>query len=133
MTGVLLATDSDDLFADIDGILGDDETTVYRVHKGADVIKVISAKQPDLVILDLQIGNMGGVAACIAIRQEEGFGRLEPRPVALLLDRAVDSFIATEAKADGWLVKPINSLRLQRMRNELLSGQSYFEGASASS
>ncbi len=133
MTVVLLATDSDALFAEVDGILANDETSIYRVRKGSDVIRVVVAKEPDLVLLDLQIGNMGGVATCIAIRQEEGFGRLDERPVALLLDRDVDSFLASEAGADGWLVKPINSLRLQRMAKTMLSGESYYEGVSAAS
>lgn len=133
VTEVLLATDSDALFTEIDGILAGDNTTVYRIRRGADVIKVVAAKQPDLVILDLQIGNMGGVAACIAIRQEEGFGRLGERPVALLLDRDVDVFLATEAGADGWMVKPINSRRMKRMANLLLGGESYFEGETAAS
>lgn len=133
MTAVLLVTDSDELFAEIDGVLADDETEVSRIRKGADAIKVIAANNPDLVILDLQIGNMGGAATCLAIRQEEGFDRLDERPVALLLDRDVDSYIATEAGADGWLIKPIDSLRLRRMANTLLMGESYFEGVSASS
>ncbi len=133
VTVVLLATDSDALFTEIDGILADDDTSVFRVREGADVTRAIAAKRPDLVLLDLQIGNMGGVASCIAVRQEEGFGRLDERPVALLLDRDVDSFIASEAGADGWLIKPINSLRLKRMAKVLLSGESSFEGQSVAS
>ena len=133
VTGVLLATDSDAVYNEVDAALASDETTVWRVRAGADVLPVIRAKNPDLVILDLQIGNMGGVATCIAIRQEEGFERLDERPVGLLLDRKADAFLATESGADGWLVKPLDPLRLRRLMTELLAGNGIFEGLAKAS
>ena len=43
--------------------------------------------EPDLVVLDLQIGNMGGIAVAIDLRLEEAAGRLPEVPILLLLDR----------------------------------------------
>lgn len=129
VTIVLLATDSDHLFSDVDATLAGDDTDVLRVRAGADVLPVCQRKSPDLVILDLQIGNMGGIATCIALKQEQRSERLEPFPVALLLDRSVDTFLAQEAGADGWLIKPVDSLRLRRMANALLAGEQSFESA----
>jgi len=131
VTTVLLATDYDGLFDDVDGALASADTDVLRVKAGADVLPVCQEKSPDLVILDLQIGNMGGIATCIALKQEQGAGRLPEFAVALLLDRAVDVFLAQEASADGWLIKPIDSLRLRRMANALLAGETAFEHPSA--
>jgi DNA-binding response OmpR family regulator len=128
VTIVLLATDSDSLAAEVDATLANDDTDVLRVRRGQDVLPVVKAKDPQLVLLDLQIGNMGGIAACLAIRQEEGAGRLERRPVGLLLDRSVDIFLAQESRADGWLIKPIDSLRLRRLAKALQTGGSYHEG-----
>ncbi len=127
MTIVLLATDSDDLFRSVDAALAADDVEVQRITEGSSVVPAIQAVQPDFVLLDLQIGNMGGVAACIAIRQEEGAQRLDQRPVALLLDRKDDIFIAQQAKADGWLIKPLNSLRLRKLFTTLSDGESYHE------
>lgn len=132
MIGVLLATDSDAVYNEVDSALASEDTSVWRVRSGSDVLPVIRAKEPDVVILDLQIGNMGGVATCIAIRQEEGFDRIMHRPVALLLDRDADVFLAQEAKAEGWLVKPLDPLRLRRMLLRLVDGETVFEGVSAS-
>ena len=132
MTIVLLATDSDHLFGDVDATLASDDTDVLRVRAGADVLPVCQRKCPDLVILDLQIGNMGGIATCIALKQEQRSDRMERFPVALLLDRSVDSFVAGEARADGWLVKPIDSLRLRRMTTALLAGEQSYETAASS-
>ncbi len=114
----------------MDATLASDDCEVLRVRKGADVLPVIQAKNPDLVILDLQIGSMGGIATCIAIRQEEGALRLDERAVGLLLDREADVFLAGEAGADGWMVKPLDSLRLRNMAKRLLADEDYFEGVS---
>ncbi len=131
MPAILLATDSDALFDEVDAALASDDTTVMRVTAGADVVRVVEVKSPDLVLLDMQIGNQGGIATCIAIRQEEGFDRLAHRPVALLLDRAADTYVAGQSGAEGWLVKPIDPLRLRRMTSALLAGQTHYEGVAS--
>ncbi len=128
MPAILLATDSDALFEEVDSALASDELSVLRVTAGADVLRVVEVKSPDLVILDMQIGNQGGIATCIAIRQEEGFDRLAHRPVALLLDRADDVYVAGQSGAEGWIIKPTDPLRLSRMVNALLAGQTHYEG-----
>jgi DNA-binding response OmpR family regulator len=125
---VLLATDSDDLFEEVDAAVADDETTVYRVRRGIDVLPALQEIQADLVILDLQIGNMGGIAACMAIRNEEGMGRIPITAVLMLLDRPADTFLARRADADGWVIKPMDSFRLRKAATTLLDGASYFEG-----
>ena len=132
MTTVLLATDSDDLFNDVDAALASAETDVLRVKAGAHVLPACKARQPDLVLLDLQIGNMGGIATCLALKQEMSSDRLSPIPVGLFLDRSVDVFLAGEATADGWLIKPLDSLRIRRLSTTLQSGESIFEGAATS-
>lgn len=127
MTTVLLATDSDHLFNDVDAALASADTDVLRVKAGADVLPVCLEKSPDLVILDLQIGNMGGIATCLGLKQEQGSYRLPIFPVALLLDRSADVFLAQQASANGWLIKPIDSLRLRRLANRLLAGETSYE------
>jgi DNA-binding response OmpR family regulator len=68
----------------------------------------------ELVVLDLQIGNMGGVATCLAIRNEESGGRLDPQQVLLLLDRTADEYLAKQCNSNGWLIKPLDALGLRR-------------------
>jgi DNA-binding response OmpR family regulator len=128
VTTILLATDADWIHDEVDAALGSDDTTVARVRAGADVLPAVEQLEPDLVILDLQIGNMGGMAACMAIRLEEGADRLPITAVLMLLDRAPDVFLAHRAEADGWLIKPLDAFRLRRATQVLLDGYSYFEG-----
>ncbi len=118
---VLIATDSNSIFEAVDSALADTETKVMRVRAGQEVMPVLGVREVDLVLLDLQIGNMGGVATCIAIRQEQGFDRLYDVPVALLLDRDADVHMAQEADADAWLVKPMNPIQIRKMATGLLN------------
>ena len=128
VTSVLLATDSDRIFDEVEAALGGDGLTVYRVHAGVDVLPALAEVDPDLVILDLQIGNMGGMATCMSIRHEEGMGRIPITAVMMLLDRAADTFLAHRADADGWVIKPLDAFRLRRATQTLLDGASFFEG-----
>lgn len=129
MTTVLLATDADWIFDEVDAALGDAETTVHRVRTGTAVTPACQTLRPDLVILDLQIGNMGGMAACMAVRQDQEAGRLEDAGVIMLLDRAADVFLARRCDADGWLVKPVDSFRLRRAANAVIGGGTWFDEA----
>lgn len=87
--------------------------------------------EPDLVVLDLQIGNMGGMAVCQELRLEEDAGRLPPVPVLMLLDRRADVFLAKRVDAEGWLVKPLDPIRIRRAVNTLLAGGTYYDGSYA--
>jgi DNA-binding response OmpR family regulator len=120
---VLLATDADWIRDDVQAAIADENTQVSRVHRGDEVLEATRAVGPDLVILDMQIGNMGGVATCHAIRLEESAGRLDPVRVMLLLDRADDRFLARTAKADGWLVKPVEGFMLRRAAHQVMAGE----------
>ena len=125
---VLLATDADWVADEVEAALADETTGLVRIRTGAEVIDTTLAVEPDLVILDLQIGNMGGMAACMALRLEEGAGRLEGVPVLMLLDRPHDDFLAKRSLADGWLTKPIEPFSLRRASVALLAGGEWHDG-----
>lgn len=125
---ILLATDADRIHEDVDAALAGDDVEVIRVRQGVDVLPTVHRHAPDLVVLDLQIGNMGGMAACMNLRLDESVGRLHHVPVLMLLDRDVDSFLASRSDADGWIVKPLDAFRLLRAATALLNGGTYTEG-----
>ena len=123
MTEVLLATDDDAVFAEVEAALVDETTSVARVREGQAVGGAVAASTPDLVVLDLQIGNMGGIAACLHLRHEAGDGRLPDVPVLMLLDRQADVFLARRSGADGWVVKPLEAFSLRRAAVAILEGE----------
>lgn len=124
---VLLATDSTAIFEQVDAALSEPWTRVLRVSSGHDVLPAVREFAPDLVVLDLQIGSMGGVATSLAIRNEIDGGRLDGQNILLLLDRIADVFIAKRSGANGWIVKPINPLRLRRAAAAVSSGGYFTE------
>jgi DNA-binding response OmpR family regulator len=123
MTDVLIATDADAVFAEVEAALADEATTVRRVRTGQAVAGAVADSTPDLVILDLQIGNMGGIAACLHLRHEAGAGRLPEVPVLVLLDRQADVFLARRSGADGWIVKPLDAFSLRKAATAILEGR----------
>jgi DNA-binding response OmpR family regulator len=120
---VLLATDADWLRDEVEAALADEHTTVSSVRAGRDVTAAMKVLRPDLVLLDLQIGAMGGMATCMALRLEESGDRLPHVPIVMLLDRRADEFLARRCGADAWLVKPIEPLRLSRLVQAVLAGE----------
>ncbi len=94
---------------------------VVEVTRGQDVRDTFARIDPDLVVLDLQIGNMGGIAVAIDLRLEESGGRLPRARILLLLDRRDDVFIARRADVDLTLVKPVDAGILRRAAAPLLA------------
>lgn len=113
MGTILIVTDADSLATELTSALADTETQVDRISEGRDLVPALAASDYDLVILDLQVGSMGGLAATLAVRNEESGGRLRPTRILLLLDRDADRYLAAQSGADGWLVKPFDSLDLR--------------------
>src|SRR6202142_839583 len=94
---------------------------VVEVTRGQDVRDTFAEIEPDLVVLDLQIGNMGGIAVAIDLRLEESGGRIPRERILLLLDRRDDAFIARRADVDLTLVKPVDAGVLRRAAKPLLA------------
>ena len=95
---------------------------VVEVTRGQDVRNAVAEHEPDLVVLDLQIGNMGGIAVAIDLHLEESAGRLPHVPILLLLDREADRFLARRAAAEAELVKPVEPGTLRRTVKRLVGG-----------
>jgi len=111
---LLVATSVERTYQEVEAALSGDYEVV-RLQTGKDVIEAIYTHNPAVIILDLQIGNMGGVATCLEVRLESRAERIPEQKIFLLLDREADVFLAQEAEADGWIVKPIDPLALQHL------------------
>src|SRR5437867_7453394 len=104
---------------------------VIEAERGHDVRQVVADRNPDLVVVDLQITNMGGMAVALDLRLEESGGRLPHVPILLLLDREADRFLARRSTADAMLVKPIDPGTLRRTVKNLLAAEEQRKAAEA--
>ena len=75
----------------------------------------------DLVIADLQVASMGGMAIVRSMRAGAAAAGRDAIPVVLLLDRAADAFLAKRAGADGWLTKPFTAHELRQTLEGLIA------------
>ena len=122
---ILLATDADWIVNEVTAALGSPDTTFTVCSEGRVVSKVVEERQPDLAILDLQIGSMGGMAVTMALRLDESAGTLPHTNVLMLLDRAADEFLAKRSGAEGWIVKPLDPMRLKQAAAVIAAGGLY--------
>ena len=102
---------------------------IIEVERGRDVRQVVGEQEPDLVIVDLQIANMGGMAVSLDLRLEESGDRLPHVPILLLLDREADKFLGRRSTVDAMLVKPIDPGTLRRTVKTLLAAEEERKGA----
>lgn len=79
--------------------------------------------RPGVVIVDLQIGARGGMAVVRDLRAAAYASGVAPPATVVLLDRAVDAFLARRAGAAAWIRKPFNGFALRRLLDRLVADQ----------
>ena len=70
---------------------------------------------PDVVLIDLQVGSMGGFAVVRALKDAMALDDIDPTRLVLLLDRRADRFLVARSGADDSLVKPFTAQELRRV------------------
>jgi CheY-like chemotaxis protein len=124
---ILVASDAPTLRKEIEAFISGPDVTVHSVTSGPEVIASVTNESPDLVIVDMQMGNMGGMAVCHELRLQESYDALDHIAVLMLIDRRPDVFLAKRSGAEGWLVKPLDPMRLRRAVTALLDEGTYFD------
>jgi DNA-binding response OmpR family regulator len=125
---ILLATDAQWILNEVVAVLGTPSTSFTVVSDGRDVSDAVKTHTPDLAILDLQSGSMGAMAVAMDLRLDHSSGNAPMVPVLMLLDRVADVHLARRSGADGWIIKPLDALRLRRAVTMVLDGDVYQEG-----
>ena len=131
MPEIVVATDSASVFDQISSVVAGPGTAVRWVRSGLEVRNELNARPADLAIVDMQIGTMGGVAVALDLRLESDAGRLDRCPVLLVLDRRADVFLARRSGADGWILKPLDPIRMRRAVAALLAGGTWHDASFA--
>ena len=126
---VLVATDAQHVLDEIVAALGTPSTSFTVCRDGRDVTAAVKQRTPDVAVLDLQVGSMGAMAITMNLRLDESGSRIPHVPVVMLLDRLADVHLARRSGAEGWLIKPLDSLRLRRAVTDVLAGSTWHESA----
>lgn len=103
---ILLVDDEVDILEFISYNLEKEGYKVYTAQNGLEAIKLAEKKTPDLIILDVMMPEMDGIAACEEIRK---IPVLQNVVIAFLTARGEDysQIAGFEAGADDYITKPI--------------------------
>jgi DNA-binding response OmpR family regulator len=111
MTRVLLVSDSEWVKNDVKAALTLGEWDLEEVDDSRRASARAGEIKADVVVVDLQVGSMGGMAVIRDIRAATD-EETRPRTV-LLLDRTADRFLARRALADAAVLKPFTAHELR--------------------
>ena len=125
---ILIATDAQWVLNEIQAVFGSSSTTIQVVTNGRLVAPAVAERTPDIAILDMQVGSMGGMAITMDLRLDYSSGALPNVPILMLLDREADVHMARRSGANGWIIKPLDALRLRKAVNAIVAGGCYAEG-----
>lgn len=125
---ILIATDAQWVLNEIQAVFGSSSTTIQVVTNGRLVSPAVAERTPDIAILDMQVGSMGGMAITMDLRLDFSSGALPNVPILMLLDREADVHMARRSGANGWIIKPLDALRLRKAVTAIAAGGCYAEG-----
>lgn len=127
MPEILIATDAASLYKELSSVLDAPGIDLRWVRSGHDVRPELDRKPADLAIVDMQIGTMGGIAVALDLSLEADAGRITGCPVLLTIDRRPDVFLARRAGVAGWLLKPLDPIRIRRAVAAILDGSTWYD------
>lgn len=125
---ILIATDAEWVVNEVKASLESPATSFQVLSNGRHVARAVRERTPDIAILDMQVGTMGGMAITMDLRLDQSSGALPKVPILMLLDRVADIHMARRSGADGWTIKPLDALRLRKAVREVAAGGCYAEG-----
>jgi DNA-binding response OmpR family regulator len=79
---------------------------VIGVSDGGRVVKTVDAVQPDIIILDIDMGLYNGTRICSEVKSNPAFNHI---PVVLFSSDFSETEAIKICKADGFIEKPVSS------------------------
>lgn len=108
------------LVADVPWVLNDARASLsgpgYELIDTADPTAAAATAydlEVDVVVTDLQVGSMGGMAVTRDVRAHAGRTGGPAPAVVMLLDRSADAWLARRAAADAWVAKPFTARQIR--------------------
>ena len=116
MYQILLCDDEKDIVTALEIYLRNDDYKIFKAYNGADALKILTEEEIHLVLLDIMMPHMDGIAALTKLRE---FSNV---PVILLTAKSedIDKVLGLTVGADDYITKPFNPVELQaRVKSQL--------------
>jgi phosphate regulon transcriptional regulator PhoB len=119
MPKILVVDDEKDIVNLIAYNLENEGFSVAKAYDGESAIRMIKAKKPDLVILDLMLPGINGIDVCKNLRANPNTSDL---PIVMLTAKAdeVDKIVGLELGADDYITKPFSVKELMARIRSIL-------------
>lgn len=114
---ILIIDDDEDIVRTIKGNLKLDGYDVLTAHLGREGIETARTRQPDLILLDLNLPDLDGISICEILRKSCDV------PIIMLTarDTLSDKVLGLKSGADDYIVKPFEYLELSARITAVLS------------
>jgi DNA-binding response OmpR family regulator len=104
---ILIVEDDPDIAHLVARYLGKAGFATEHVANGGDALRAVTARAPDLMVLDLMLPQVDGIEVCRRVRANPGTAAL---PIIMLTARGEESerIVGLELGADDYLAKPFS-------------------------
>ena len=108
MYQILLCDDEKDIVTALEIYLRNDDYKIFKAYNGADALKILTEEEIHLVLLDIMMPHMDGIAALTKLRE---FSNV---PVILLTAKSedIDKVLGLTVGADDYITKPFGTSEL---------------------
>lgn len=116
MHNILVCDDDRDIVAALKIYLSGGEYRVFEAYNGAEAVEAVRKNDIHLVLMDIMMPGLDGIAATAAIRRESN------APIILLTAKSEssDKVLGLNVGADDYITKPFNVVEmLARVRSQL--------------
>ncbi|MEQ8672684.1 MAG: response regulator transcription factor [Aggregatilineales bacterium] len=119
MAHILAVDDDPEVLGTLERVLRREDFEVTALNAGKKALEFLENKQPDLVVLDIIMPEMDGIAVCKHIRRDSRFVAL---PILFLTAKgSTDDIVdGLDAGADDYVVKPFELAELRARVHALL-------------
>ncbi|MEE9297422.1 MAG: response regulator [Acidimicrobiia bacterium] len=122
MADILLVADVSWVASGVHAALSEARFSIKVIDDPRAVAEAVAASRPDVILVDFQVGSMGGMAVTRAVRHAAAADGVRRPTIVLLLDRDADAFLAGRSGADAWVRKPFSTDDLRRTIDSALEG-----------
>lgn len=113
MRTILLVSDASWVHNDVSASVDMPGSQVVVEEDPRTVTQSATLHTPDVYLVDMQVGSMGGMAITRQLREAIHAETIPSGVIVMLLDREADAFIAKRSGADAWVVKPFTAQQLR--------------------
>jgi len=117
MNSVLIVDDDQDILDMVSLVLTTYDLEVACINNGAALFPAIVKNKPDLVLMDIYLGDADGRELCNTLKTSSQFGNI---PVILYSAGHITSSSVKESHADDFLTKPFDNLQLIKKIRSLI-------------